>query len=253
MLILLLQILLSWSEQAWSLHEVLGPNLEALDPIRMDCFCHIKYFTFDPDVEGPCFEMLGNELKHLRIAASRLDGIIHQQNAHRLSRPRWYVVKPCEEPLQEIIRFQQYSVAGITGNDSIKLGSETLKCMVPRMDGKLLDPQQIEDREHMPEMVMTDRVVTGKTGIRDVISRQLEAVTMTTLTTLNYYRGFLQMRASLGTFVFTKYFQVKKQPKLKYNLDEFDSMLSDTNQEEIQVEGHITKESDHPSKIWTVN
>lgn len=222
------------------MHDVLGPNLEALDPIRMDYKCHIKYFPYDPDAEGACFEILGNLLDQIKIAARRLRGIIEQQNARQLSRPRWYVVKRCEAVLRDTIQLWPYTVPGIMNDKGASV--DTQSGMVPYMTGSSLSISDAEDRERMPEMVTAGKVVTGTTGVYEMMIHNFEAVTMTTLKILTHYRGFLQMRATIGTFVIDKYKKSRGKPQLEYGLDDFDSMLSDANREEGQMEGHLTKE-----------
>ena len=92
-------------------------------------------------------------------------------------------------------------------------------------------------------MIEVPGVCTGGADVERLNLESIEATTMTTLQILTHYRGYLQMRARLGTFGLTSYPKgANGKPKLEYKLDEFDDMLSDANRQESRMEGHVTKE-----------
>lgn len=221
-------------------------NFDALDEIRMDCLCHIRFVTHSLDpVPHPTFEVMGNNIDRIRDACGRLNGIIDQQDARQFGRPRWYLVKPCDtSELRATIKLEDYLSPKLLQRGQQESSPTTsVLAAVPRFSGPILTQGELEEREYRSEMIQVPGVCTGGSDVERLNLESLEATTMTTLEILTHYRGYLRMRASLGKFGLTSYPKgADGKPKIEYELDDFDNMLSTANRQESRMEGHVTKE-----------
>ncbi|KAF2094815.1 hypothetical protein NA57DRAFT_79985 [Rhizodiscina lignyota] len=244
----------------WAVTEVLGSGLEALDEIRMDCFSYIRFLTRSRNPgQGCVFEVLSNNRNRMLNALERLGGIIDQQDARQLSRPRWYLVRPCDATqLRKLVKLEKYKgpKPGQLGqqNPSTSVAHQAPVAIsaVPLLHGPILSPDEREEREKLIERVKPGTVVIGGAGVESLNIESIEAVAMTTLKILTHYRGHLQMRASLGKFGLTNFPKEDDKPKLEYELNSFEDLLYSANGEENPMAGHVTKELGAPELEHTL-
>jgi hypothetical protein len=238
---------LKWGATDWSLEDVLGPSLEALDPIRMDCLCHIDILRTNSNIAGePCFIIAGNKEKRVKIAVERLQNIDKHIIAHKFEHSKFFLVKPTDlsavDNNRHSIQLQEYfkpmylfkkdhiedqMVSGITmALNREKSGKNN------HLNKDELFPWSIEDTEF-------GSVSFGAKHGKHHIQQYLDLWLTSTLEYLPYFSGYLKMRASLGACVFTNY---KKAENGIYDLQTFEEMLGERNTQENEMDAYFTNE-----------
>ncbi|KAK3078304.1 hypothetical protein LTS18_007925, partial [Coniosporium uncinatum] len=228
-------VCLLWPEDTgWKVEEALGRKVEALDPIRMDSLCHIRYVSHlnVPDI-GPCFQFMGNDLEKITKAVERVQNIELQIAARRYNYPSWHIIKPTKPTaLRMDIVLKSYDATTTT---SLAPTDDTSPGMTPSFSGKELDDADLMDRAFQFEAAEPDETYAGGVQAEALNLRTLGAITSTTLKILQGYRGPMQMRARLGCYVLNNY---RKTPSGQMPLDEFEEMVNGANADENPMSGY---------------
>ncbi|RMZ07557.1 hypothetical protein D0860_05057 [Hortaea werneckii] len=188
--------------------EVLGSSYEALDPIRMNCSCHI---TFHAGLG--VFRIFGTA-SEVKAGLQRLLLTCFQIAARQVLPVRKYLLRWPQETVPAYLYLEQYDHPVSLTNDSMPL---TKYGRSPR--GEYLDEDARPVRAAMETAVNTRRV-------RNMIISMLGK--------LHYFRGSIQMRIRLGTLLLKQY---KPPTDDLYDLDEYERMAN-----ESQFQAEVTQE-----------
>ncbi|KAI7659097.1 hypothetical protein KC319_g9058 [Hortaea werneckii] len=188
--------------------EVLGSSYEALDPIRMNCSCHI---TFHAGLG--VFRIFGTT-SEVKAGLQRLLLTCFQIAARQVLPVRKYLLRWPQETVPAYLYLEQYDHPVSLTNDSMPL---TKYGRSPR--GEYLDEDARPVRAAMETAVNTRRV-------RNMIISMLGK--------LHYFRGSIQMRIRLGTLLLKQY---KPPTDDLYDLDEYERMAN-----ESQFQAEVTQE-----------
>lgn len=212
-----------WKNIDWRLEDYLGHALEALDPIRMDCRCHIGFVR---DVDRHYFVLMGNNEKKMGIAVQRIQSIEYQILARQLVPCSFYLVKPIASGnLRRSTKYEASFEPGIYGNG--KRGKEAGVMMV--LCGTPVgheESMKYDDFTWSSNEVKLGTLLLGNSETTRINSVCANIWTMAFLERLKYFNGFLQMRARIGTPVFTTY---RKSADKKCDLERFKEDLEDCN------------------------
>ncbi|KAJ9647904.1 hypothetical protein H2199_001680 [Coniosporium tulheliwenetii] len=232
-----------WPEDKVSFRpeQVLGSNLEALDPIRMDCQC---YITLE---KGSKFlQVLGENEEQVHSALQRLKVTCDQVLARNFEPAKIVFLMPLKDMACEI---------------------QLLPYGGPKVAGRYLNPEPIgrfpviRRRDTESKRGKASRgsksnseasVLSSSSGSapsledpqqdRIIIIGRLEEEVAWALQELRHFRGNLQLRVKLGTPVLTKYPKPKnKNDQYIYSVSEFAEII-----ENPEVESFVTQEIGHP-------
>jgi hypothetical protein len=185
----------------------LGPNLEALDPLREEFGCHIYvYDEIDTYIRVDGFDH-GSIIKvvhRLRAKWAELMATMH-------IKIKLYLVQP---PAANLMRNE---IKIITDGQS----GGGFAHATPRLFGVSLSFGQLENWEDRRLLVRTK----NQTRLRDAVEMSLQG--------LRFLRGHVRMRVNFGTFVLDDY-RVPKDSRPQYHFEEFRAMLFHT-----KTKGHL--------------
>jgi len=220
-----------WPDSKWDLQDYLGQNLEALDPIRMDCKCHIV-FIMRPN---PHFVLVGNHADKMRDAVRRIQNVDRQVFARQLEPCTYFLIKSfTPKDLGNEILLRYYSCSK---SFSLKSKHKDAGVTMHLRGGRSL---RGNERSGYNKFVWAlDELDPGSILFGNPCADRINALyinlwTSKPLEYLRYFNGFLQVRASIGSCVFTSYRKVENNT---YSLDFFKEMLEDRN---VQQETRLT-------------
>ncbi|EMD01224.1 hypothetical protein BAUCODRAFT_203034 [Baudoinia panamericana UAMH 10762] len=199
-----------WPVPEYKPADVLGTQFEALDPVRMDCSCHVVYHP-----ERSIFRVLGkaSDVKEglLRIRKACFQIAAWQVMPIRLTLLYW--PNPGKLPL--FVYLEEYKTPLATTND---ISKGPIVRRSPRAEGHDKNPKPADKAMRQTE--------ASSATVRTAILK--------TLGKLHYFRGHLQMRVRLGRFLATQYRELKDTV---WDLDEYEDMT-----QESQFIGEVTQE-----------
>lgn len=187
------QLLFLWPTDELSIKELLGPQLEAFDPIRREFRAHLYLSPDLPDyicVAGYERDIIREIVHLIRVKWNEL-------MASTNIKSKLYVVEP---PEPDFMR----------GRISIKTNHHQLA--KPILDGGLLKGAQLADWDGRATLIRL------KNDIR------ILGATEQALKGLAFFRGYLQMRVNFGTFVLDEY-RLAKDGRPGYSFETFREML----------------------------
>lgn len=218
----------------WRLEDYLGQNLEALDPIRMDCRCHI---VFARDKDEPFFALVGDNEDKMQVAVERMQNIQRQVLARQLNEYSFYLVKPFpSNRLRRIIRYQPYIESGNlqTGSKGKEVGVTMSLC------GDFLSDKERTDYDGFPvDTPRTGTVLLGTPRAKSVNVFHANIWIMKLLENLKYFNGFLQMRVKMGTPIFIDY---RISHEKRCDIGQFKEDLEDCNLQEGGLKSRFNDE-----------
>ncbi|KAI6863955.1 hypothetical protein KC338_g5692 [Hortaea werneckii] len=195
--------------------EVLGSSYEALDPIRMDCSCHITFHA------GLGVFRVAGTASQVKAGLRRLLLTCFQITARQVLPVRKYLLRWPQETVPAYLYLEQYYHPVSLTKGGMPL---TKHGRSPR--GEYLDEDARPARAAMETAVNTRRV-------RNMIISMLDR--------LYYFRGSIQMRIRLGTLLLKQY---KPPTDDLYDLDEYERMT-----DESQFQAGVTQElGDRPTE-----
>lgn len=199
-----------WPTSEYKPEEILGASHEALDPVRVDCACYVVFYK-DRNV----FRVMG-KAADVQAGLQRLRRTCFQIAARQVSPVRKYLIRwtiGASMPIYMYLKDYDWPAA--------------------------LSPESatLEKPGHSPICGGTDpdddrsRFFGVQTGLS---TERLRTLMFTTLRKLHYYRGSIQMRIRIGTFLVSQY----RAPKDGYyELEEYEKMI-----QQSQFEGLVTQE-----------
>ncbi|KAK5132908.1 hypothetical protein LTR08_008354 [Meristemomyces frigidus] len=203
-----------WPIQEYRPEEILGGAYEALDPVRMSNKCYIVY-----EKERNMFLIMG-KASNVQEGLRRLRKTCFQIAARHVTPERKYLLRWAKGAnIPTTVYFEEYHrPAVVSTGDAVaeKPGKS------PMGNGQHHNEKRIEGAE----------MQTNLNKVR-LLSMLFKAIRK-----LHYYRGSLQMRIRLGTFLASRY----KEPPADglYDLKEFEGMIALS-----QFEAVVTQEIGH--------
>ncbi|KAI7496103.1 hypothetical protein KC367_g6903 [Hortaea werneckii] len=188
--------------------EVLGSSYEALDPIRMDCSCHITFHA------GLGVFRVAGTASEVKAGLQRLRQTCFQIAARQVFPVRKYLLRWPQETVPDYLYLEPYDHPVSLTYESTQLTNHGRS---PR--GEYLDEDARPARAAMETAVNTRRV-------RNMIISMLGK--------LHYFRGSIQMRIRLGTLLLKQY---KPPADDIYDLEEYERMTNET-----QFQAEVTQE-----------
>ncbi|KXT13608.1 hypothetical protein AC579_9771 [Pseudocercospora musae] len=207
-----------WPSREYKPEEVLGPNAEAFDDIRMDTSCYIVFAS-----ELSVFQVMGNE-KQVKRALVRLRKSCFQLTARSINPARTYLVRWLNGVgIPTHVYLEPYPLPAVLASaDAV----DDTPSMSPRAEGHEESMHKIELNRHLSKM-NTERVrVTLCNALRKI----------------HFYQGHITIRVRLGTFLVSRYRMPKgavdENPQdVLYELKEYEDMTK-----ESQFFGRVTEE-----------
>ena len=154
--------------------DILGPSLEAFDPIRFQYQCHI---IFDNKFEA--FRIFSEREENIKKTMNRMVGTMREYVAKNV-RPGMIIL--IEPPTPSAVR-KSVKVLPLSSN-----GSKTGQLMVPSLTGNTLDPQARHEW-----LDKSKQLVIRNDGRIELSLRKC-------ITNLPHYRGLVRIRVQFGTF-----------------------------------------------------
>lgn len=196
-----------WPANEWRPDKILGPNFEALDPIRMDCSCYVVFVS-----EKAAFHVMG-KADDVKTALARLRKTCFQIAARQIAPVRMYLLHwATADELPSHIVLKQYTRPIIMSGQQ---PTDQVVQSIPRGLGVGDDGSRL-----------VDQTSDNEQRVRDLV--------LCTLQKLHYYRSSLQMRITFGNFLAISF---KKSRENKYTLNEYEDMIA-----ESQFAGEVTQE-----------
>ncbi|KAF2145719.1 uncharacterized protein K452DRAFT_124414 [Aplosporella prunicola CBS 121167] len=209
------------SEFEWPLEyaprDVMGPNFEALDPIRMDSLCYISC-QMGPNIT---FSLRGNDKTKLEEAISRMKQIPAQLNARAFEPECTYMLE-----VPELGSLPLPSVTLLPYSKPVP-SSKFHRPVEAQLDAIWATPR------YSQPLPTTSANPAAATGHPSTAKRLMESV-VETMSHLRYNEGAFKMQIRLGTFVATKY---RKTERATYPYNKFAEMTT-----EYQFEAHVSEE-----------
>lgn len=194
---------LHWPLSVYRPEEALGNSFEALDPIRMDCE---SYIVFNKD--SSTFQVMG-DAEHVKQAVIRIRQVCFQVAARQAVSARRYLLHANQDDsLPSHVILVPY-----------KRPTDIAKTL-PRREGR------------SPHGVSVAEASSGDEARKAV--RITKKCLLATIAKLYYYRGHLELRVRLGTFLVTQY---RAPTNGQYDTTEFQQMLGKS-----QFVGEVTVE-----------
>ncbi|KAI7531054.1 hypothetical protein KC331_g14335 [Hortaea werneckii] len=171
--------------------EILGSSYEALDPIRMDCSCHITFHA------GFGVFRVAGTASQVKAGLQRLKMTCFQITARQVLPVRKYLLRWPHETVPTYLYLEQYEHPASSTSE----GTSCTK------SGRSPRGEYLEEDARSARAAMETEV--NKRRVRNMIISMLDK--------LYYFRGSIQMRIRLGTLVLKQY----KPPRDEiYDLDE---------------------------------
>ncbi|PLB43845.1 hypothetical protein P170DRAFT_514153 [Aspergillus steynii IBT 23096] len=190
------QLLFLWPKEGPSIKEALGQDLEALDLIRSQFFCHVFVLKDVPDF----ICVLGNDHDTIKQIAHRLRTKWAEVTANSNIRSKIYIVEPPDAG---------YMKGRVVVEESDSLHKASLS-------GSPLKGPQVEYWRNRAKLIRSkndDRILSA-------IEKSLKG--------LVFVRGYLRMRVNLGSFILENY-RLPADNKPSYGFEEFRQMLLNEN------------------------
>ena len=163
--------------------DILGPSLEAYDPIRIQHHCHVVF-----DNELSSFRIFSDKEDAIKRTMTRIVGTMKEYVA-RIVRPDMIILT---EPPNPSVARKNIKVLPLSSNDSMAGHG-----MIPVLTGSALDPEgQYEWLEKSNEMTMKN-------------NHRIELALRKCIAYLPHHRGLVRIRVQFGTFAL-KVYRLKK-------------------------------------------
>lgn len=180
-----------WPLSAYRPEEALGNSFEVLDPIRMDCE---SYIVFNKD--SSAFQVMGDS-DNVKQAVLRIRQVCFQVAARQAVSTRKYLIHSGEgEDIPSHVVLVPY-----------KRPTDVAKTLSLR-------------ERRSPQGVRVTAAISGAQSKKSV--RITKRCLLATIAKLRYYRGYLELRVRLGTFLVTQY---RASASGQYETAEFQKML----------------------------
>ena len=190
-----------WPTEEYRPEEIFGMSCEALDPIRMGCSCYVVYLK-----DRSLFQIMG-KAQNVRTALFRMRNTSFQIMARLINPIRGFMLHWHDQSYVPTHIYQEkYYHTPVLFSDDEAQGMFTYS---PRAKG------MIEDGK-LREVARTSSALSVE---------RVKLTLANALQKLHYYRGHLQMRIRLGTFLMTSY-----MPPLDglYGLEEYEAMTRES-------------------------
>ncbi|KAK0336127.1 hypothetical protein LTR02_014099 [Friedmanniomyces endolithicus] len=202
-----------WPMKEYRPEEILGASHEAFDPIRMDCSCYIVFIA-----ALSLFRVMGKQTE-VKASLQRIRQTCFQIAARQCNPVRLYLLHwPDAEQIPLFVYLKTYDAPATSSPELLKDATDTKSRKAPRGDGYGHHDKTLQDAQKQT---------------RSSVER-LRNTILATLARLHYYRGHVQMRIRLGTFLANQYMETQDGV---YDLDEYESMLQMS-----QFTGEVTQE-----------
>ena len=204
-----------WPKDQGRPQDVFGGNLEALDPIRIDCACFIIY-----DAESASIRAMGKRL-NVQEAIVRLRVSLFQLVAREIISAKLFVLhwKDAIHARVAAVDYERPAIYRGTSSARLKPG------LTPRGQGRLSKAQLA--KRPSPERHL------------EIVATRVKDHIMQGLNKIKYYRGSVVLRVRLGTFLLQQY---KGDAKAGYSMSDFEDMIKDP-----VFKGSVTQEYVAPS------
>lgn len=189
--------------------ELLGPNFEAFDQIRM---FHCAYIVFDSQYS--CFKIMSDNMDGVKDALMRIQGTMKE-----------YVARSSQDIVLHVIEAPNSTDMrkDIKTADAL-CGPNFEGARIPLLTGAKLTPSELATWESQRRKMVEEQFEKTRAAIRKGLSR------------LRYYRGRIRMRVLLGTFALTTF---RRLPEGVSSIP-FDKFLGDMNMS--ATKGRMIKE-----------
>ncbi|KAF1989502.1 hypothetical protein K402DRAFT_402127 [Aulographum hederae CBS 113979] len=229
---------LKWPES--TIRKLLGKNLEALDPIRMDCFCYIRFVSkLSTPPNGPCFQFMGKYPPLVDKACQRVQNIQKQIKSRTFDHQTWYLIKSSkQDALREKIALLPFTSSTSEYEPDQKKEKEAVKRVTLVFNGNKLNDTHFMERNYMIHGAEAGTTYAGDGRAASNNINTMLGVALPTLRILQNYRGPLQMRAHIGTFVLKNY---RVSEENQYSLAQLEEMFNEGNIDELSnLQGSLT-------------
>ncbi|DAA73538.1 TPA_exp: Uncharacterized protein A8136_4719 [Trichophyton benhamiae CBS 112371] len=191
--------------------DLLGPQLEALDPIRRETGCYIYIYDEQPSfirVDGDDHDTIITAVHRLRAKWAEIMAKIHMQS-------KLYLVQAASSN----IRNKEVSIARVAHSVG-GLGQMYATPVLHEIPLTSMDPDSMQDRDE-------DSLNTNESRLRETVEESLQG--------LRFLRGHVRMRVNFGTFILDDY-REPKNSRARYSFDEFRTMLLNS-----RTRGHLVQ------------
>jgi hypothetical protein len=227
-------IILKFKQPDWMLEEnFLGPNMEALDPIRMDKRCHITYLQDitreDIGKIGQGFFLCGNHKELMDEAVDRLMNIDRQVVASQLQPLPFFLLKPVFHPLNysaHVIRISEYLMPRLFGTPDVVPERQKVMIIKPALSSQAEFLPVRKSQICSISKLDSGAVMMGSRHANRLNIQYIDVWLSTMLEHLVCWQGFMEMRICVGTCSFTQWKTVHKKAQ-EYGLAEFEDMLQE--------------------------
>lgn len=196
-----------WPSDEYSPDEAFGKSCEALDPIRMDCECYIKFSD-----ERSVFLVCG-KASSVRSAITRIRLTCYQMAARHISPVRAYLIQ-----WRDLSTIPTHVYVEEQEDPKVEGAAQSILSHSPRGEGRMKDQDEI----------------SCALESSDINAERIRSIIASAMGKLHYYRGHLQLRVRLGIFVLETY---KNPEDGFFTLDEYEAMTRET-----QFAGRVTTE-----------
>ena len=219
-LILLIQGVFLWPTSGFPQNALLGPNLEAFDPIRTALFCFIRC-----QPKTSWIRLFSNRPGSIEKGLQRIQTTLREIVVRSRSATKIYMLDPLQ-PGQakreiELVACDDSGKEAVDGNHP---------AVAPMMVGEA--PSETE-KETWAALQPT----VGRANQKCV-----ERAVVTILKRLRYFRGDISMRVRLGMLVLQSY---KKPPEGEYTLEDFFTMLRNPQSSGQVIRGCVSSYMPH--------
>ena len=168
-----------WPHDEFQPEQILGPNYEALDPIRMFNGCYIVYSQ-----EASIFKVLSNSLFQVQNAINGIGNVVCEFATRSCALERYFVDLPVISKIQEAVK-----VIDAPWNDP--------RCGIVERQPLFTGQQPTRETLVKWEKDLSGLGRDNKTDMR--------LMSLHCLARMRYYRGRISMRTHFGCFTLNKY------------------------------------------------
>ncbi|KAI9839915.1 MAG: hypothetical protein M1819_000107 [Sarea resinae] len=205
-----------WPSSELRIEATLGHNLEALDPVRMSCRCHVIY-----ESGSSLLKILGHDLTNVDQAIKRIRVTICEIMV-RSSRPtRLYLVNP---PSIEGARKEVKLIPEKIPKDSV---SPSMAPVLPMLTGSRFTGRELNEWAGLRSRALSSNLRRLREAIDDCLKK------------LRFHRGHIRVRVHFGSLYLTGY---KKPKGGRLGIRDFMLMM-----ENFQTSGEIDRNLKHLS------
>lgn len=192
-----------WPVKEYKPNEILGSSYEALDPIRMDCKCYVVF-----DEKQGLFHVMGKP-DAVKTGLIRLRRTYFQIVAQTIAPVDLYVLRDAAEHCGKIILVEYERIRAVSGEATTEPRIAYSPCAV-----------DIDFTIDISENVTSGQLIRSSF--------------LTILNKLHFYRGNIQLRVHLGTFLAIQYMRTDDGV---YTIDQYEAMIR-----ESRFKGEVTQE-----------